>query len=301
MWSHNLEDEMAKIQDHIESFQFISLDTLLPGIVARPTGPFENYADYNYHTLRSNVDLTRAIQISLTLSDENGTRPTGISTWRFNIAFDAAKDLFGQAANDGEIDFIRHRDQGIEASMFGEVLMSSGLVLNDEVKWVVYCGHCNFADRAEEKIPGRAGGEPATTTFCGLYNFAHMLQILTSQPLPDDMPGLREAFDLFFPSRCDLAGFIQHVPNGMAALSSRDTTDPWRRPMYCNGGHVLEAFFRLPDSVREVAFDGPPEPPVSETRSTEKRGRRHREHKKNGDSSAGTANGLCKPAKTGGG
>ena len=33
--------------------------------------------------------------------------------------------------------------------------------------------------------PGRPG-EPPWVTFCGMYDFGHMLQLLTSQPLPDE-------------------------------------------------------------------------------------------------------------------
>jgi len=297
VWASNLEEEMARIQDQIESFQFISLDTLLPGIVAQPTGPFESYADYNYQTLRSNVDLTRALQICFTLSDESGIRPKGLSSWRFNIAFDASKDLLGQVQNDSEIDLARHRDHGITASDFGESLMSSGLVLNDEVKWVVYCGTSNFSERAEDKVNGKASSEPASTTFCGLYNFAHLLQFLTSQPLPEDIVGLNEACELFFPSRCDLGAFVQHLPP--ALLSSRDASDPWRRPMYCSGHHVLEAFFRLPDAIRSTAFDGSPELPIPEPRSAEKHQRRHKEGKKNRDTSGGAAPAAARVARGG--
>jgi len=261
VWASNLEDEIERIQSSLEGFSHVAMDTLLPGIVARPTGPFDAYAHYNYQTLKSNVDLTRALQISFTICDDKGNRPKGISTWRFNFMFDASKDLLVQELTGVEgLDLGRARDQGIDAAVFGELLMSSGLVLNDEVKWIIYCGTCNFADRApEERVPGRAGGEPATTTFCGLYNFAYLLQFLTSQPLSEDFTGFYESLDLFFPARCDLAQFLSHLPPG-PPLSSRDPADTLKRPLFCNGGQLQEAFFRLPDVVRGRAFDPSEEP-----------------------------------------
>jgi len=304
VWENNLEEEIERIRDLVETFNHLSMDTLLPGIVARPTGPFADYGDYNYQTLKSNVDLTRALQISLTIRDENGVRPEGISSWRFNFAFDVGRDLVGQEHIDSSgnlLDVSRHSSQGINASQFGELLMSSGLVLNDEVKWVVYCGSCKFTDRApEEKLPGRAGGEASSTTFCGWYNYAYLLQFLTSQPLPEEVRGFRESLDLFFPIRCDLALFVQHLPPG-PPLNSRDPMDALRRPLFCSGQHVIEAFFCLPDAVRETAFDPVEDPPPVETRRSDKHRRRHEDSgaKKKRDvaASAGAASGSSAVAR----
>merc|ERR1719182_1081696 len=74
VWCDNLEDEIAKIQDIAEEFSHVALDALLPGVVAQPTGPFRDYVGYNYQTLRCNVDLTRIIQMGLTLSDAEGNK-----------------------------------------------------------------------------------------------------------------------------------------------------------------------------------------------------------------------------------
>jgi hypothetical protein len=302
VWATNLEDEIAKIRDQVEDYQHVGMDTLLPGIVARPTGPFGDYGDYNYQTLKSNVDLTRALQISFTICDAKGARPKGICTWRFNFAFDAGRDLLGQehmAEGAGNaLDLPRHAREGIDASTFGELLMSSGLVLNDEVKWVVFCGSIKFSDRApEEKLPGRAGGEPASTTFCGLYNFAYLLQFLTSQPLPEEVSGFRESLDLFFPSRCDVAAHVHHLPPG-PPLSSRDPADSLRRPLFCNGQHLLEAFFRLPDTVKATAFD-PMEEPPPEAPTEKHRRRDDNGTKKSSRSAGGSRNSAPAAARNG--
>merc|ERR1719229_2208088 len=121
--------------------------------------------------------------------------------------------------------------------------MSSGLVLNEEVRWITYCGSNGFTERSPE-------GEPPWVTFCGLYDFGRMLQLLTSQPLPDEVSGFNESLDLFFPSRCDVAKHLHRLPqlNGDGPASRKQL-------LFRNAHDILEAFFRLPDSVRQTAFD----------------------------------------------
>ena len=36
------------------------------------------------------------------------------------------------------IDFKRHEERGIDVAHFGELLMTSGLVLSDRVKWISF-------------------------------------------------------------------------------------------------------------------------------------------------------------------
>lgn len=36
------------------------------------------------------------------------------------------------------IDFKKHEEQGIDVNDFGELLMSSGVVLNDRIKWTSF-------------------------------------------------------------------------------------------------------------------------------------------------------------------
>jgi len=182
VWMDNLEDAFSTMQDLAESYPYIAMDTLLPGIVVQPTGPFDSYGDYNYQTLKCNVDLTRSLQISITLADADGIRPKGISTWKFNFNYDASKDFLVQDRRDAlRRDLEKHETQGIEPVQFGEQLMSSGLVLNEEVKWIVFHGSSSFSDRPPaEHMSGHAGGEQACVTFSGMYNFGYLLQLLTS-------------------------------------------------------------------------------------------------------------------------
>lgn len=100
-----VEEEFSKIRDVVERFQYIAMvktqihlfyfscfcwsffcqDTEFPGIVARPT---ENCSDYNYKTVKFNVDLLKVIQLGITFADERGCSPVGTSTWQFNFKFD---------------------------------------------------------------------------------------------------------------------------------------------------------------------------------------------------------------------
>lgn len=53
-----------------------------------------------------------------------------------------SEDMYAQDSIDllrrSGIDFKRHGENGIDVSHFGELLMSSGIVLNDEVKWITF-------------------------------------------------------------------------------------------------------------------------------------------------------------------
>jgi len=307
VWAHNLEEEISRMRDVAETYQHVAMDTQFPGIVARPTGPFSDYSDYNYQTLKCNVDLTRVIQIGMTFSDAKGNRPKGISTWRFNFGFNVGRDLFAQESIDGlrhtrGLDLGKHHTQGIRAHDFGELLTGSGLVLNEEIRWITYCGTNGFTERPpEDGGPGRPG-EPPWVTFCGMYDFGHLLQLLTSQTLPDEVSGFYETLDLFFPSRCDVAKHLHRLPQ-----LSGDANDSRKRSFFRNAHHILEAFFRLPDSIRRTAFDRVEEPAV--VASGHQRGHgRHRErdearHKalRNGAEKASGTSGAGTGAATGAG
>jgi CCR4-NOT transcription complex subunit 7/8 len=133
-------------------------DTEFPGIVARPIGSFKTGADYHYQTMRCNVDMLKIIQIGVTVSDENGQSPE-ISTWQFNFTFNLSyvyksslmegvkliskrEDMYApesiELLKKSGIDFKRHEEEGIDVDYFGELLVTSGLVLFDNVKWVSF-------------------------------------------------------------------------------------------------------------------------------------------------------------------
>jgi CCR4-NOT transcription complex subunit 7/8 len=87
VYESNLDAEMESIRNLLPQYPYISMDTEFPGVVARPIGQFKTSSDYHYQTLRCNVDLLKLIQLGITLCDDNGNTPPGITTWQFNFKF----------------------------------------------------------------------------------------------------------------------------------------------------------------------------------------------------------------------
>ena len=77
--------------------------------------------------------------------------------------FQLSDDIYAQDSIDllqqSGIDFARNQARGINVQRFGELLMTSGIVLNDKVQWV---------------------------TFHSGYDFGYLLKVVTCQPLPRD-------------------------------------------------------------------------------------------------------------------
>mmetsp|Transcript_52730 Transcript_52730/g.59843 ORF Transcript_52730/g.59843 Transcript_52730/m.59843 type:complete len:477 (+) Transcript_52730:579-2009(+) len=195
VWAENVEEEMRNIRDLVEHYPYVAMDTEFPGVVAKPV--MESYTtDYHYKSLKVNVDLLKIIQLGLSFSDEHGQLCSECPCWQFNFAFDLEGDLFAQDSIDllvhSGISFPDHARRGIDPQLFGELLMVSGLVLDERVKWVTY----------------HAG-----------YDFAYLLKILTSShDLPKDEKGFFELLNLYFPTVYDLKYMTSLVDNGRRYL-----------------------------------------------------------------------------------
>lgn len=75
------------------------------------------------------------------------------------------------------IDFDKNDQRGIDVQRFGELLMSSGIVLNDDLRWI---------------------------TFHSGYDFGYLLKILTCTPLPFTEAEFFELLGLYFPNIFDI-------------------------------------------------------------------------------------------------
>ncbi|XP_057514641.1 probable CCR4-associated factor 1 homolog 6 [Actinidia eriantha] len=204
VWAENLEEEFALIRDVVEEFPFIAMDTEFPGIVLRPVGNFKNSNDYHYQTLKDNVDLLKLIQLGLTFSDEQGNLPTfgtdKYFIWQFNFReFNINEDVFAndsiELLRQSGIDFKKNNEKGIDAQRFGELLMSSGVVLNDGVCWV---------------------------TFHSGYDFGYLLKLLTCQNLPDTQVEFFTLINVYFPVMYDikhLMKFCNSLHGGLNKLA----------------------------------------------------------------------------------
>ncbi|QRW27521.1 CCR4-Not complex component, Not1 [Rhizoctonia solani] len=113
--------------------------------------------------MRCNVDLLKIIQIGITLSDANGNMPDGTCTWQFNFHFSVNDDMYSadsiENLQKAGLDFSRHEDPqyGIKPNDFAELLITSGLVIFENVKWI---------------------------SFHSGYDFGYLLRLLTNAPLP---------------------------------------------------------------------------------------------------------------------
>lgn len=187
---------MKKMCEIAEEYPYVAVDTEFPGVVAKPTGPFRSAKEYNYHTVKCNVDLLKVIQIGFTFFDSAGTRPEGVSTWQFNFAFDLVQDLYAQDSIEflrgSGINFARHVSDGVSVTSFAEVLMSSGIVLNEEIKWI---------------------------SFHGSYDFAYLLKILSCQLLPDDEESFFDLLHLYFPSLYDVKFLLRGASDELQRIA----------------------------------------------------------------------------------
>jgi CCR4-NOT transcription complex subunit 7/8 len=147
-------------------------------------------------TLKCNVDLLRIIQLGLSFTDGKGNWPNGCACWQFNFKFSlrywmyfplhqnylfcCSDDLYAQDSiemlRQSGIDFEKFEAYGIDVHHFGELLMVSGLVLNDDVRWL---------------------------SFHSSYDFGYLLKLLTCKELPDSESGFLEVLQTYFPSIYD--------------------------------------------------------------------------------------------------
>ena len=105
--------------------------------------------------------MLKIIQLGVTFADEAGELADDCPTWQFNFKFNLQEDMYAQDSIDlltrSGIEFKQHEERGIDVDYFGEVFMTSGLVLNDDIKWI---------------------------SFHSGYDFGYLLKLLTVAPLP---------------------------------------------------------------------------------------------------------------------
>ncbi|PVI03419.1 CAF1-domain-containing protein [Periconia macrospinosa] len=205
VWRSNLHQEMDLLRSLIEQYPYISMDTEFPGVVARPIGEFHSKASYHYQTVRCNVDLLKIIQLGVTLFSVQGDIPPAQldiqqlsyqpktvqqyannivpcpCTWTFNFKFSLEDDMYNeesvQMLKKTGADFEKHATQGIDTEEFGSLLITSGMILTDDVNWI---------------------------SFHSGYDFAYLIKMLTSKPLPEDEEAYRKLVEIFFPRLLDV-------------------------------------------------------------------------------------------------
>lgn len=204
VWNDNLEQEFALIRDIVDNYPYVAMDTEFPGVVLRPVGNFSHIHEYNYQTLKDNVDMLKLIQLGLTFSDEDGNLPTcepnTCCIWQFNFReFNISQDIFAndsiELLRQSGIDFKKNNEQGIDVNRFAELLISSGIVLNGDVNWV---------------------------TFHSGYDFGYLLKLLTCRNLPETPSGFFNLLNTYFPVVYDikhLMKFCNSLHGGLNKLA----------------------------------------------------------------------------------
>ncbi|KAF7149344.1 hypothetical protein RHSIM_Rhsim03G0256200 [Rhododendron simsii] len=206
VWNDNLEDEFALIRGIVDDYTYIAMDTEFPGVVhtlnLNPTP--QRYTDYG--TLKANVDILKLIQLGLTFSDEKGNLPTcGVDkycVWQFNFReFNVDEDTHNHASIEllqkAGLDFKMNKEKGVDANRFGELFMTSGALLNDNVQWV---------------------------TFHSAYDFGYLVKLLTGQNLPNTLEEFLDLIKLYFPTLYDtkhLMKFCHDVHGGLNKVSEQ--------------------------------------------------------------------------------
>ncbi|KFA65995.1 hypothetical protein S40285_07189 [Stachybotrys chlorohalonatus IBT 40285] len=210
VWKHNLHEEMAVLRDLVDKYPYIAMDTEFPGVVARPMGGFRGKSDYHYQCLRINVDMLKVIQIGLTLFNEEGETPparpgsTDVDlgaaskrggsqgpfpfSWQFNFKFSLKDDMYNEKSieslQQAGIDFNLLERDGIDPHEFASLLIPSGLVCFEDVKWI---------------------------SFHGGYDFGYLTKLLICTPLSNDEVDFDHKMKLYFPTTYDVKHLMKHA------------------------------------------------------------------------------------------
>lgn len=111
--------------------------------------------------MRCNVDLLKIIQVGITLANEDGEFPQDCSTWQFNFRFSlrcvvvlllsefsflipcwVSEDMFTpesvEQLQKAGLDFQRHEEFGIIPNDFAELMITSGMVLSQDTRWISF-------------------------------------------------------------------------------------------------------------------------------------------------------------------
>ena len=152
--------------------------------------------------------MLKLIQLGLSFTDGEGNWANGCTCWQFNFKFSLtyvrlyhnlepfkfppyvlllfdciffSDDMFAQDSIEllktSGIDFVKFEEFGIDVQYFGELMMMSGLILTDDVKWI---------------------------SFHSGYDFGYLMKTLTCVELPPEENLFMEMLHLYFPCIYDV-------------------------------------------------------------------------------------------------
>lgn len=228
VWEHNFEEEMAKIHDLLEKYNYVAMDTEFPGVYVQ--------GDHitGYTLIKSNVDILKLIQVGVTLADENGNCPSPVSTWQFNLRFDLTTDYHAADSiamlKEAGINFEELAERGIDPYHFADEMISSGMVLNDDVHWI---------------------------TFHGAFDFAYFIKVLSNNKLPATLDKFKSLLKIYFPNVVDIKILLKEITdlkNGALTKLARDLDLKRIGTMHQAGSDAeitLRCFFKLKEQYFE--------------------------------------------------
>jgi hypothetical protein len=114
------------------------------------------------------------------------------------------------------INFKRHEEYGITVEAFGELLISSGLVLLDEVQWV------SFHSCVLSSSPSCCKG---LMERCRGYDFGYLLKIVSCAALPPTEAEFFELLRIWFPCIWDIKVSLSPYPHEPHLTTSSTVLD----------------------------------------------------------------------------
>lgn len=137
------------------------------------------------------------------------------SSHRFNFRFSVADDMCApdslELLNKAGLDFERHDKLGIDVEYFGEVLITSGLALFPEVKWVSFHSGYDFGYLVKVSqsrgvvAASQSGSHALLTTTPIVRNFSSSsTQVVSCAPLPPTESDFFSLLRVWFPTIYDI-------------------------------------------------------------------------------------------------
>ena len=123
-------------------------------------------------------------------------------TWQFNFKFSLDSDMYAQDSTTmlqkAGIDFKQHEKNGIDPFDFGAFLISSGLVLLPDVRWI---------------------------SFHSGYDFGYLMKLMLCRPLPDDETEFHSLLTIFFPKLFDIKFLLKSAARHQTINNDQPLTD----------------------------------------------------------------------------
>jgi CCR4-NOT transcription complex subunit 7/8 len=234
VWAHNFYAEIKMLVELVKTYNYIAMDTEFPGVVVRPQMSYRNNNEYQYALIKSNADKLKLIQLGLSISDEQGNCLPDFCCWQFNFHFDVTQDQYAQDSLDllikSGIDFDKLAKFGIPWPLFGESMLTSGLLLNKNIHWL---------------------------SFHSSYDFAYLARIFTNAPLPPLHTTFAQLLKVYCPIIYDIKYIMRCCDNltgGLEKIGQSLKVARTGQQHQAGSDAMLTAaiFFK----IRNVYFDG---------------------------------------------